>query len=678
MLDRLIDTGPVPIVVLTLDGNVVIWNRAAEQMFGWTAEEVLGKPNPINPGEMVALSAELRDAVQRGERRVVETRLVRRDGELLDVVLTAGGLRDSSGEVRFSIGIIHDLTEFRGVQARARVAEERARALLDSVTELAVLFLDAESRILNANRGAELLLGWSIDQLRGMSLGSIIDPDWLVEEARITEALCARRDGSRFWADVVLTPIHSLNGALTGSVVVLRDITRRKSDHERERRRLQQSAAVTAFAQRATRELTEHAVAEAAVEHVAAAMQVDYTELLRPVPGAAQLQATHAFGWGRTSTPGAILRDAPTVYAEALRGEVVVRPLNQHDLEHAPHLHNLGVSWAAVVMLRIDGQPCTLGAFARSAISESDIYPLQAIAAMTEAIAARRVAEQQLAERDRTLRMILDQMPAVIWTVDRDFRFMTTKGAGLKELDSVPDRVVGMSLFDMVETDSPAHRAVLRAFEGQSSSYSGEYRTRAYDNRVEPLRDVHGNIVGAMNLAFDITERRRDDEALSSSREELRRLSPRLNMLQEEERRRIAHELHDELGQRLTALRMETSLLPHKLGKRGTRAASDAIASMIELIDETIVTVRRVATELRPAILDDFGFRAALELELAALQKRSGINYSIRFVPEHLTVDRDMATTLYRIVQESLTNVARHAQASTVRVGVEQHDDWIV
>ncbi|HYO79418.1 MAG TPA: sensor histidine kinase, partial [Thermoanaerobaculia bacterium] len=151
-----------------------------------------------------------------------------------------------------------------------------------------------------------------------------------------------------------------------------------------------------------------------------------------------------------------------------------------------------------------------------------------------------------------------------------------------------------------------------------------------------------------------------------------------LNMLQEEERRRIAHELHDELGQRLTALRMETSLLPHKLGKRGTRAASEAITSMIELIDETIVTVRRVATELRPAILDDFGFRAALELELAALQKRSGLNYSIHFVPEHLTVDREMATTLYRIVQESLTNVARHAQASTVRVGVEQHDDWIV
>ncbi|HEX8616440.1 MAG TPA: ATP-binding protein, partial [Thermoanaerobaculia bacterium] len=110
----------------------------------------------------------------------------------------------------------------------------------------------------------------------------------------------------------------------------------------------------------------------------------------------------------------------------------------------------------------------------------------------------------------------------------------------------------------------------------------------------------------------------------------------------------------------------------------GTPAASAAIESMIALIDETIVTVRRVATELRPAILDDFGFRAALELELAGLQKRSGVKHSIHFSPPGLEIDREHATTLYRIVQESLTNVARHAGATFVSVSVDLHGDSIV
>ena len=217
-----------------------------------------------------------------------------------------------------------------------------------------------------------------------------------------------------------------------------------------------------------------------------------------------------------------------------------------------------------------------------------------------------------------------------------------------------------------------------RATNFQSASFSSVWRDRYYENRVEPLRNAAGEIVGVMNLGVDMTERTLDVKALAASREELRRLSARLNKLQEEERRRIAHELHDELGQRLTALRMETSLLPHKLGKRAGAAASEAIASMIDLIDGTIDTVRRVATELRPPILDDFGFRAALELELAALQKRSGIGYDIDFAPGDLHVDGDRATTLYRIVQESLTNVARHAGATYVRVSLTQQNHSIV
>jgi len=295
--------------------------------------------------------------------------------------------------------------------------------------------------------------------------------------------------------------------------------------------------------------------------------------------------------------------------------------------------------------------------------------------------ASRSKSEQQreLAARDQTVSKILDQMPCILSMLDRELRFTSLQGAGLRAVNGeIQTELLGQNVNDVLSWDETAVQAFDAALRGESASFSSVWRDRHYENRVEPLRNAAGEIVGVMNLGVDMTERVLDEQALAASREELRRLSAHLNELQEEERRRIAHELHDELGQQLTALRMEASLLPHKLGKRMGAAASEAIASMIGLIDGTIDTVRRVATELRPPILDDFGFRAAVELELSALQKRSGIGYDIDFAPDDLHVDRDRATTLYRIVQESLTNVARHSRATFVRVSVAQQQGSLV
>jgi PAS domain S-box-containing protein len=556
--------------------------------------------------------------------------------------------------------------------------------LFENVTELGVLFVGPHGRVLDANRGAELLLDWPAGEIIHAEVSTVLefDPAALhepnVQRHFGTETLCRRRDGSRFWADVVIAPIRAASGTITDYVLLLRDVSRRKREHERERRRMEQSAAVAAFAQRATREMAPEAVVEAAVEHLAAAMQVDYTEVLTPNAEDARLSSTHVFAWQGPPEPGVAVDPAGTIYAEALaQREPVVRELHPADYAAAPHLRSLGVRWGAVIAIAMGDAISTMGAFSQTTISDSDIYPLQSIAAMSEAIIARRRAERHSAERDRTLTMILEQMPAILTTIDRDLRFTSIQGAGLRLLSGRRD-TANLNVLDVTPPGSQAHVAMEGALRGESASYIGEYRDRLYENRVEPLRTTEGEIVGAVNLGIDITERRRDEEALRASREELRRLSARLNKLQEEERRRIAHELHDELGQRLTALRIEAALLPHKLGPHGTRAASDAIESMIALIDETIVTVRRVATELRPPILDDFGFRAALEIELAGLQKRSGVEHSIHFSPPDLEIDREHATTLYRIVQESLTNVARHAGATFVSVSVELRGESIV
>jgi len=199
-----------------------------------------------------------------------------------------------------------------------------------------------------------------------------------------------------------------------------------------------------------------------------------------------------------------------------------------------------------------------------------------------------------------------------------------------------------------------------------------------FDNLVEPLRDRDGAIKGAIKLSIDITERRQEEEALADSREQLRRLSSALNHLQEAERRRIAREVHDELGQRLTSLRLDLDLLRNEWRNGKREEANARIAAMFELVDETLGTVRRVATALRPAVLDDFGFRAAVEQELSTFRKRTGITTTFSFFPDDLAVDTERATALYRIVQEALTNIARHAGATFVDVHIEASNDDIV
>ena len=144
-----------------------------------------------------------------------------------------------------------------------------------------------------------------------------------------------------------------------------------------------------------------------------------------------------------------------------------------------------------------------------------------------------------------------------------------------------------------------------------------------------------------------------------------------MEQIKENERRRIAREIHDELGQRLTALRLDLGLLRADLRQRRKRAAEARIQTMLNLIDETIATARRVATELRPAVLDDFGLRAAIEQELASFSERTGITFTLTVLPEDLTIGGEVADALYRIAKESLTNAARHSGATNIDVRLE-------
>jgi signal transduction histidine kinase len=165
-------------------------------------------------------------------------------------------------------------------------------------------------------------------------------------------------------------------------------------------------------------------------------------------------------------------------------------------------------------------------------------------------------------------------------------------------------------------------------------------------------------------LEREVAERRRVEEDLRRSRQQLRDLAAHLQSVREQERTEMAREIHDELGQALTALKMDA----HWVGQRvaAQPALAEKTRNMTALIDSTVHTVRRISSQLRPKLLDDLGLSAALEWQAREFEQRAGIDCDIRSEPDDIVIDPARTTALFRIFQETLTNVARHAAASGV------------
>lgn len=181
----------------------------------------------------------------------------------------------------------------------------------------------------------------------------------------------------------------------------------------------------------------------------------------------------------------------------------------------------------------------------------------------------------------------------------------------------------------------------------------------------------------AMREAGVRNERKRAEDKLRRSLEQLRALSVYLQYVREDERIRISRQVHDELGQALTGLKMDLYWLANRLPKK-FRSVHDKTKAMSAHIDATIQTVRRIATELRPGILDDLGLVAAIEWQAQEFQKRTGIECVVNSDLKDTILDQDLNTAFFRIFQETLTNIIRHAQATRVEVHLQQEESTLI
>ncbi|RJP87297.1 MAG: response regulator [Desulfobacteraceae bacterium] len=173
------------------------------------------------------------------------------------------------------------------------------------------------------------------------------------------------------------------------------------------------------------------------------------------------------------------------------------------------------------------------------------------------------------------------------------------------------------------------------------------------------------------DLEKEVVERKMAEEALKKSREELRELSKYLQSAIENERIKIARDIHDELGQVLTAIKFDVAWLKGQMS-RNRKPVLEKADSAISLIDIAIQSVRRIVTGLRPGLLDDIGLIAAIEWQAGDYEKLTGVKHSVVIEPENIRVDKYLSTALFRVCQESLTNAARHSKASHVLISVIQ------
>ncbi len=212
----------------------------------------------------------------------------------------------------------------------------------------------------------------------------------------------------------------------------------------------------------------------------------------------------------------------------------------------------------------------------------------------------------------------------------------------------------------------------------EQSSFQSEYRIYRESDKQElwvigqalPEVNADGSLAGFVGTITDITERMHAEIEIDSSRKQLRALTVRLQNIREEERTHIAREIHDDLGQALTGLKMDLVWLNNKLAS-SDESLRKRLKMMVDLADATIHKVRKLATDLRPGILDDLGLAAAIEWQGKDLRERTGIDFSFHLA-EELQLDEKRSTAFFRIFQESLTNVIRHAQAKNVVVSLRK------
>ena len=527
-------------------------------------------------------------------------------------------------------GVLRDITERKQSER-----ELRRLALTVSNVDEGVIVTDLEGRIEFVNDGLERLLGYERDELDGKPVSGLYPRGAASPALReIMEGLLAggwsgqvellAKDGKRVQTLEIASPIRDADGRLTGYMCNNTDISERKRAEEMVRAR-----------QDAQRRL----VLESTV----------LAEISRLVGSSLDIEKVYD-------------RFAEVVRKLIAFDRIVVSTV---DLDH--------------------GTFTTVYAFGEGVPGRRSGETTRLTGTHTESvIRARSALLVQIEDSDAPR----EQLP----TLSQEF------GAGIRSLLSVPLIISKQQIFGVLHLRSKTPNAYTEAdvdlVERVGARIAGAFvNAQLYEERVhveEALREARDSLEQQVEkrtaqlaeaneiLTKEVAIRRQTEKQIARSNEQLRALARRLESVREH----IAREIHDELGQELTILKLQLSVLRRGLAHirdgHELSAVVNKLASMEEAVDSTIASVHNISIQLRPTLLDDLELMAALEWQVMDFQSRTGIKCKLTTPGHEMALDPDRSTAVFRIFQESLTNVARHALAKRVEVSVVEDRGQLV
>jgi two-component system sensor histidine kinase UhpB len=292
---------------------------------------------------------------------------------------------------------------------------------------------------------------------------------------------------------------------------------------------------------------------------------------------------------------------------------------------------------------------------------------------------------KKLKEHEKQLRNLFNSSHEAILTTKFDSEIISANPASMRLFGCGNEiELLGKKLSSMLD-DPNSWNLILDQLSKAGSIQNYEGRLRKQDGSGYILYVLGSAIIKKdgiednerIELFFaDITDRKITEMKLKKSQDELRSLSAYLQTVREEERKFISREIHDDLGQSLTALKMDISWLKNNINNIDEKIFNK-LNSVNQLIDTTIKSVQKISAQLRPGLLDDLGLVAAIEWQASEFEKRYGINIQLKII-EDIDPGSEVSTAIFRIFQEALTNVARHAKAKNVVTDLKLMDNLLV
>jgi PAS domain S-box-containing protein len=636
------------------EGDLLYVSPAIQRLLGYREEEVLGLSAYafIHPDDIATVRQSHDTLATQVEMPRVVYRLRCKSGDYLWFESTGRLNTSDDGAGAEIITVSRDITAQHTATEELRISELKYRTLVEQASD-AIILQAADRRFIEVNQAACDLFGYRRSELIGMHPENFLLPEDFEDARRKLEEIkqgmvASRRQLRRRDGSLVTVDIHSTGIEGGGVISVIRDIS-------------EQLRIETAL--RDSRERWRSLVETAPDTIMTVNREAELLFISRVAP---HLRRKDVLGRNILDyvCPGhrATVRDA---IARVYAGEEHV------DYEIEGYGENGTTLWWS----------SRCGPVYRDGDIESVII-------VTRDISERHRMELALRNSERHNRSVIEVLAEGIVVHDRSGAIVSSNRAAQAILglpansDQQAWLAIGMSGCHEDGQPFPAecHPAMVALATGRSQRDVIMGVKRPDGQRVwisinsEPIRDDdQGRVVSVVTSFSDITEQRRAETELRESRERLRALSTHLQEIREEEKAMIAREVHDELGGTMTALKLGISWLEGRLGE-AEPVVRDKLAAMSRLLEQAVHTVRRLVTQLRPTILDDLGLWAALEWQLREFAQYSQLRVSDNLQDQVVEVNRPKALAIYRVLQEALTNIARHAAASKVRLDCWNRD----